>query len=370
MQSLSMPGASHVMGLAQNTAKAIPEYLKDIYSRMQRAVTQGPYSSPTGEYDPSIGTLPLEVMAPGFGRATGVASSGGRFRGGLSGNKWGFFSNDVRESMKKISERLEGAPEKLKIKAFRDRFPDYTGSDSTIRREFARNESRGIYAKPSEPAPPPQEEVIEQVTAPFGAFKGKLKTDSPGEAINRLQEQLPVTKEWVEQWARDTGLNIETKTVKKTETGNRRGKPTHYMELEDPNNPGNIAKVRVPTDPLRHAGYANKNKAGKYYDTGLPTIDPKTGSFARPPLEDNLLNQGGMSYANREAMDEALRLKFSKAPYGQNWLVSPDAAPRVTPPGMPTPPNIKPDPNQLKLLSSGFTPIDILKILGQQNGNQ
>lgn len=355
MQSLGMPGPNALLGMAQNTAKAIPEYLKDIYARMQRAVTQGPYSSPTGEYDPSIGTLPLEVMMPGYGRAVGLGSSGGRFRGSLSGKKTGFFSNDVRESMVRISEKLGDVPEKLKIQAFRDRFPHYDGSDSTIRREFARTEGRGMYARPSH--------EIE-----LGAFggQGRLKTDSPGEAIGRLQEQLPVTKQWVEEWAKDTGLETTTKTVKKTATGNRRGQPTHYVDLKDPSNPENIATVRIPTDPMRHHGYPNKNKSGQYYDTGLLTQDPK-GSI-RPFLEDNLINQGGISYANREAMDEALRLKFSKAPHNQNWLTSPDAAPRVTPPGQPTPPRPRQDPNQLKLLSGGFTPYDILKILEQQNG--
>ena len=181
MQPLGMPGASHIMGMAQNTAKAVPEYLKDIYTRMQTAVTKGPYND-QGEVDPKIATLPLEVMMPGYGRAAGLASSGGRFRGSLSGKKTGYFSNDVRESMSRISEKLGDVPEKLKIQAFRDRFPDYQGSDSTIRREFARTEGRGMYARPTH--------EIE-----LGAFggQGKLNTSSPGEAINRLQEQIPVT---------------------------------------------------------------------------------------------------------------------------------------------------------------------------------
>ena len=136
------------------------------------------------------------------------------------------------------------------------------------------------------------------------------------------------------------------------------------MMVEDPSNPGNKAKIRVPTDPMRHHGYPNKNKGGQYYDTGLLISDGKGGA-TRPFLEDNLINEGGRSYANREVLDEALRLKFSKAPYNQNWLTSPDAAPRITPKGQPTPAKPFKDPNQLKLLSGGFTPYDILKILEQ-----
>lgn len=44
---------------------------QDIFSTMQRAVTEGPYSSTTGEYDPKIGMLAPQLMLPGMGRALG-----------------------------------------------------------------------------------------------------------------------------------------------------------------------------------------------------------------------------------------------------------------------------------------------------------
>lgn len=442
MQPLGMPGPSSALGLAQTTTKAVPEYLKDIYSRIHRAVTQGPYSSPTGEYDPSIGTLPFEIMMPGYGRAIGLknlsnsskkvtelGAFGGRrkdiatpnmrpeevnyapSRHGFDKNKSGFsfvethpphpdYPNDPRryeivyrdkegnvkgslvfatdKDKNIINKNLYGEPEDITM------FVSPEHRDKGVALELLRlAKQNGInvsektlqgmnYTQAGADLINGLSPLIAKKGGgefELGAFggQGRLKTNSPGEAIGRLQEQLPVTKQWIEEWAKDTGVNITTETTKKTASGHKVKRPTHYMTLEDPANPGNTALVRVPTDPARHAGYAKKNKAGQYYDTGLPGIDKQTGTFARTPLEDNLINQGGISYANREAMEQALKWKFSKDRMGGNFLTSPDAAPRVTPMGQPTPPKSFQDPNQLKLLSGGFTPYDILKILEQNN---
>ena len=71
MQNLGMPGVSEFKKATGMVGTGAVSVMKDLYSRMHRGVTQGPYSSSTGEYDPSIGLLAPEMMLPAFGRALG-----------------------------------------------------------------------------------------------------------------------------------------------------------------------------------------------------------------------------------------------------------------------------------------------------------
>lgn len=373
MQPLGMPGPSDLINMARNASGGIANYGQDVFGRMKRAVTQGPYSSPTGEYDPSIGTLPLEIMMPGYGRAAGVASSGGKFRSSLSsGGSSGFFTPEVRESMARIKERLGDSSHKEFVQAFRQRFPDYKGTDETVRRQLSRNETRGVEAS---------------YDTELGAFggRGRLNTDSPGEAVNRLQEQIPVTKQWVEQWAKDADVPI--KEIKTAQEGRRK---TSYIKMLDDQGKNVTVRVPAPNDYFRHIGYPIKDRPGSFFDTGTGIIREPSSTpvdqlskskqfFSGPgekgetlvpkyaPHEPNLINESGMSYANPEALDAALKWRFSKAPRGGNWLIPEEMAPRTAQAPVPNQaPKQRSDPNQLKLLSGGFTPYDILKILEQQ----
>ena len=73
----AMEGANIALG---GLGRGIKHTAEDLYERMKRGVTQGPYSSPTGELDPRMVTLGPEVMLPAFGRGLGLGAAGGKIR--------------------------------------------------------------------------------------------------------------------------------------------------------------------------------------------------------------------------------------------------------------------------------------------------
>lgn len=360
MQTLGMPGPSHVMGLASNIAKAVPGYLSDMHERIKRAVTEGPYSSPTGEYDPTIGTLPWEMMSPGYGRAAGL---------GVIGGKTSFWTKDKINDLlaleqKYLSEKVRRrGSNKLIYREFAQKYPDYQGNPESLQRQLSRIRTNGgVNLDTGAPSSTDLE---------LGAFggKGRLNTSSPGEAINRLQEQRPVDLNWIKEWSKDAGVPITKIRGENSPAG-----ATTYVELATPNvKPGQPnVKVRIPGDENVHLGVNFKrNEVGNLFDTGtgvhFPSGDPLKIS---PHHEARVVNEAGMPYSNPEALEAALKWRLHKARFGGNWLIPEEMAPRLPSPGQPTPPRPYQDPNQLKLLSTGFTPANILKILGQQNGNQ
>lgn len=209
----------------------------------------------------------------------------------------------------------------------------------------------------------------------LGSFggKGAPGTTPPNEALKWLESQKPVDLDWVKNWTNDAGLVIKKEKLAAGDKANTR--KTTYLDIEDPSNPGNVAKVRVPgpADRERHYGFAEGPKsAGNYFDTGYGfPIEAQNKANPRNYSDHSLLNQSNQSYASQEALDQALRLKFfGKAPHGDLKLVSPEYAPIKPEPGVPTPPRERRDPNQLKLLSGGYTPADILQILKQQGQSQ
>jgi len=196
---------------------------------------------------------------------------------------------------------------------------------------------------------------------PGGPPNPRLNTESPGVGMGWLQENQPVTPKWLEEWAKDA--NVPINKIREANTG------TKYINLKNPHG-GPEVIVRMPTDEGRHiATQVRPNEIGRFFDTGTGHYFPGKGNeiFNRP--ESSLINQGGVSYAQPQALEDALTLATSSARYGKNWLRSPDAAPRL--PNKPTVVDapIPPDPRQLKLLSGGYTPADIINILRQQNGS-
>lgn len=315
--------------------------------------------------------ISMALMGTGAARAAVNPSMGsevGAFRPsvrGLSGVKPSSITPEMMTTLTKLSEKHSGAFGKNKniIRDFLEKHPDYTGTDQNLLRTL--NKQKLLGGTNIETGAASSKDIE------MGAFggRGRLNTTSPGESVNWLQSKQPVNKKWVEEWAKDSGVNV---TANKTKA---RGNPTHYLTLEDPANPGNIAKVRIPTDPSRHYGYEQSpSKAGSYFDTGYGyPKEMQAGPNPRNMSEHTLINQSNQSYANPEALDQALRLKFTKAPFGQNPLVSPDYAPIKPPVGPshrpPDPYDRFKDPNQLKLLSGGYTPFDIINILRQQGGS-
>lgn len=323
MQPLGMPGAGSVLGLAQNTAKAVPEYLKDIYSRMKTAVTKGPYND-QGEVDPKIATLPLEVMMPGYGRAVGLGAMGGN----VSKFTWSpekvkdLLSLEQKYLSEKVRHRGSG---KLIHREFTQKYPDYHGDHNTLQRQLHRVRTSGANI---ETGATPSKDIE------LGAFggRGRLNTDSPGEAIGRLQEQLPVTKQWVEEWAKDA--NVPIKSI--------RGQDTQYIKLEGQKRPGDKdVTVRIPQDEARHFGSdVKKSEIGNLFDTGLSDQKPSGGKIRyRPRNEYTRINESAMPYAHPEALDAALKWRLSKAPHGGNWLIPEEMAPRLPQPRQQTPVN-------------------------------
>lgn len=349
LQNLGMPGPTAGLNTVRNLTAAIPSALQDIYKTMEQAVTQGPYSSPTGELDPKIVTLPWKVMSPGFARASGLAAFGGKTGPKLGPQVW---TKDKVDFLKKVDSELRGTKGSIKEtnKRFRERFPDYEGTDSTIQRQVSKmrnwggaNTETGASKVPN-PAPSGPKGGSEFELGAFGG-RGKLNTESPGEAVNWLQQNQPVTAQWVQEWAKDAGVAI--KSVK--------GKDTKYIKLEGQKRPGDKdVTVRVPQDEGKHIGTLVKpSEPGNLFDTGLGLNKPGGQSISPSRWnESTLINQSGMPYANPQALDAALKWRLSKAPHGQNWLIPEDMAPRMPPkPTMKPMDNYNPyqDPNQLIL---------------------
>lgn len=159
-----------------------------------------------------------------------------------------------------------------------------------------------------------------------GRPPSKLKTESPGEAVNWLQSQKPVDEQWVRNWAKEA--NVPIKDV--------RGSDTKYMRLEPDNPPlpgQKYPTVRIPQDENLHITTRVKpSEIGNYFDTGIGLSKPGGQSISPSRIgraESVLINESGMPYANPEAMDAALKWRLNKAPQGKNWLISEDMAPRL-----------------------------------------
>lgn len=299
----------------------------------------------------NVANLSTLLMGTGAARAVSspIQEGLGVFKPSVTrvGGRKPALSSDMMNTLDKLNEQHQGwGRQKSIINEFRTRYPEFKGNDSTIIRNMYRQSNT---------------KDIE-----LGAFggKGRLNTESPGESINWLQSQKPVDTEWVKNWAKDAGVVVKEEKIS---GGKKRAvEKTTYIKLADPDNPDNIATIRIPgpRDQSRHAGFPESpSKAGNFFDTGyVSNLVPRDVS------PHTLINQSGQSYANPEALDQALRLKFTKAPYGQNPLVSPDYAPLKPEVGSPTPPKEFKDPRQLKLLSGGYTPLDIINILKQQQG--
>lgn len=322
MQPLGMPGPSHIMGMAQNAAQAVPPYLKDVFERMKTAVTKGPYND-QGEVDPKIATLPLEVMTPGYGRAVGLGALGGRSGFAWTKNKVDDLLALENKYRTEIVTRRGGS--KLIYREFIKQYPDYKGSPDTLLRQANRIKTTGANVETG------------AASTELGAFggSGKLKTESPGEAIGWLQQRQPVTKEWVEEWAKDANVPIKSVT----------GQDTKYIKLEGQKRPGDKdVTVRIPQDEARHFGSdVKRSEIGNLFDTGLGSQKPSTGANIRyrPRNEYTRINQSAMPYAQPEALDAALKWRLSKAPHGGNWLIPEDMAPRLPTPK--TTPNVERD---------------------------
>ena len=218
------------------------------------------------------------------------------------------------------------------INEFRKSHPEYQGSDATIVRHMYNVK--------------PLDKDIE-----IGSFggRGKLNTESPGEAINWLQSKRPVDEQFVRDWAKDA--NVPIRRVREA------GQGTKYIELQNeygPTKPGEVPpKIRIPGDEGAHLSpNVRSNEFGNLFDTGHGLQFPETGAQIQRPTEATTLNQAGMPFADREALDKALRWRMSKAPHGGNWLIPEEMAPRLPqqPKVVPTPEG--PNPNQLKLLSN------------------
>ena len=435
-------------------AKAIKHGAEDIYERMKRAVTQGPYSSPTGEYDPRIGLLGPELMLPAFGRATGLGAVGGKIIP-LKGDKLPsayteeylshvgsqlrakakkdpdrsvYHLNDAMsvEELHKIHDRLQ-----TKLKDIRelesavgnpDKLKEYTWNKAKEYREKrgpgSREQMDSISASFGYKSPVNQEEYIKSGQQTFegymqgiggpqgrlkqlqeeaqelhkhindthkiieantrgdyelGAFggKGKLGNNQIAENLDWLQKQKPVDVDWVKDWAKQADVPIRSIA----------GADTKYVKFDSPyNTPGvRPPQVRIPQDEGLHMGTKfQRSDAGNLFDTGIGNIKPTSNTAIKPAIwkqrESSLINEAGMSYSHPEALDAALKWRLHKAPPNNpldppgsgNWLIPEEMAPRFPAPKAPEVALTSIDPRQLKLLSSGFTPAQILEAMKAQ----
>lgn len=382
----AMEGAN--IGLA-NFGEGIKSTAKDIFARMKKGVTEGPGSSKS-EFDPRIGLLGPEMMLPAFGRALGgLGAVGGRIP-----TRW---TPQMQQDLREIHQSLQGTKgiQKETVRLFREKYPGLDIKDNTIQNATSRlktlgglNEQGGAISStaPLNVGKPGGEFEL-------GAFggRGRLTNSelSAGHNMEWLQAQKPVDQAWVKNWAKEADVPI-------TSIKNPSRKAT-YIELEPLNHPrfnSEIPTVRVPKDYNRHSGHPISNsRAGSFFDTGYGNIPQEVhgmmGPFSkknselnryvnpdlnRAPKEIGLVNEAGMSYAHPEALDAALKWRLHKAPPNNpidppgsgNWLIPEEMAPRLPTKSLPEPPKIPPDPRQLKLLSGGFTPAQILEAMKKQ----
>lgn len=357
-----LPGPADIHNMATKiSGDILPKAAADWFARVKKGVTQGPRDPLTGEYDSSLLTLGPETLLPGVGRALkGAGPELGAFAGsvGKSRNAVPLIDDNMKSTLRNLMDKYKDTQGKQKLiaKEFREIHPEYQGSDGHIQRVGSRINNWG------------GTNLDDGAKSSFelGAFGGRGKLTNtnitPAENMNWLQSQRPVDKQWVENWAKDSGVPI--RNVR--EMGNDK---TQYMELGTENLPkgdGPYPKVRIPTDENKHvAARIGMPEIGSLFDTGWGPL--KQGAY-NSRAEYVTTNKAGMSYSNPEAMDAALKWRTHKAPFGGNWLVPEEMAPRF--PTKPTPEVVpqSPDPNQLKLLSQGYTPLDVLQILRQQNG--
>ncbi len=292
---------------------------------------------------------------------------------GKTGSRKSSWTPEMQNFLRGLEEKHVNTYSKNKAitKDFRERYPDYSGSDETIQRMSSRLKVwGGVNTEGGAKTTLPDRDIE------LGSFGGRGRFTSPemsdAHKMDWLQSQRPVDEAWVREWAKNADVPI--KDVRGEGT-------TKYMRLESSNPPRPGEKyptVRIPTEEGKHIGtYLKPSEIGNLFDVGLGTTKPGGQSISPSRINakiPSLINQAGMPYANREALDAALKWRFSKAPPSNpleppgtgNWLISEEMAPRLPIKKIPEPPKISPDPNQLKLLSQGYTPADILKIL-QQN---
>jgi hypothetical protein len=153
--------------------------------------------------------------------------------------------------------------------------------------------------------------------------------DSTFQSLRRLEQQKPVDQAWVENWAKEAGVPIRKVT----------GQDTKYVHFDTPfYKPGSKPpQVRLPLDEGAHMGTSTHglkeggSQVGNVFDTGIGAIKPSTGHKISPNIwgrrEPTLINESGMSYANPEALDAALKWRLH--PPNKNWLISEDMAPRL-----------------------------------------
>lgn len=132
---------------------------------------------------------------------------------------------------------------------------------------------------------------------------------------------------------------------------------TRYFDIDDGS--GQIVTFRVPND--RHLGSPNRySPTGNYFDLGTRHGDLGRQPSARQAQREmdyrggRVMNEAGEMYgSNMETVRDAARWRFPNyvSEAGQNFLVAPEAAPKMRPARPEIPEAPVTDPNQLKLLS-------------------
>lgn len=186
--------------------------------------------------------------------------------------------------------------------------------------------------------------------------------------ISWLKSQKPVDEAWVTNWAKEAGVPIK----------DIRGQDTKYMRLEpdSPVRPGEKhPTVRLPQDAERHIGTKLTNpEIGNLFDTGTgPRLSSGKAIEDKHlrQIEPSIVNQSGMSYANPEALDAALKWRLHKAPNEGNWLIPEEMAPKLPTKKAPAEPMPEPpNSDQLKLFANRPTPMTaaLVSILEKSRG--
>lgn len=354
--------------------------LSSPYDLIHKFMTHG-YNPGTNDTEGANNSAAIAAMLMGTGASIPKPSNS---LGMVGGKPPSYFTPEKLNQLKVLHEEYKGIPgaNKKIIQDFRTANPDIPEHIKDAYIVDVKNKNLSLGGINNATGAASTVNMGPGKESPFGAPAGstsntpipKLNTESPAEAINQLQTMAPVTKDYVKALGEDMGLKVGEYMPKgyKKEGRIPTSKRTTYISLKDPDNPANRATVRVPgpNDKLRHYGLDEHNKGITRFDTGYayPT-EYQNKPNPRPVIPENTMNISNQSYAHPKELEEALRLQFfGKAPGGELRLVSPEYA-RLPKPQVNETPIPKPDPNQLKLLSGGYTPADILQILNQQSTN-
>jgi hypothetical protein len=192
-----------------------------------------------------------------------------------------------------------------------------------------------------------------------GMYPGwKNLPESTREALKSLGNKQAVSGDEVEAMLKRLGIEYHTSLHP------REGDPTQqtkYFRMKDSlsNKIATYdASVRVPATEGEAAGHfgipKSQNEVMRLYDTGheppskLGPITNKS-SIARYP--GVLFNQAGDPYSDPRVLWGALRNRFPGAKHpGGNFLTPEEFEPMRPEKGVPTPPNFKPDPNQMSFM--------------------